>query len=306
MKVMITGARGMVGRNLLEAAGAKRHVLLAPGRDELDLLDASALNAYLRRERPDLVIHAAGRVGGIAANMAAPYEFMRENLQMGVQPIEAAIAAEVPRFLNFSSSCVYPREAANPLRETSILTGPLEPTNEGYALAKLAVMKLGQFADSQGRLSFKTLLPCNLYGRYDRFDPVKSHLLPSIVLKVHRALEQHSPTVEVWGTGRARREFMLASDLARITWTCIDQFDNLPAVMNVGVGTDHSIDDFYQTVAKVLGWQGKLSHDTTRPEGMAQKLVDTSHMRTLGLAADTSLEAGIKETYEYFLSSLQA
>lgn len=302
MRIFLTGARGMVGRNILESTHASGHEVWAPKRSELDLCQSADVTRAVCDFRPDLIIHAAGRVGGIAANVAAPYEFLSENLEMGKNLVAAAREHDTPRFLNFSSSCIYPKEGFHPLKEEHILQGPLEPTNEGYALAKLTVMRLGEFAARGGILSFKSLIPCNLYGRHDHFDPLKSHLLPSIVMKVHRAKSEGQASIEVWGSGEARREFMYAGDLAEVTWQAVERFAELPVTMNVGVGHDHSVNDYYRAAAAVIGWQGHFLHDLTRPEGMKQKLVDNSRMRHLGLAATTSLEEGIRRTHAFYVS----
>lgn len=305
MRIFLTGSRGMVGLNLQEASAAGLHETWSPSRQDVDLCESMEVSAAIKDFRPDLIIHAAGRVGGIAANMAAPYEFLLENLEMGKNLIAGAREHKVPRFLNFSSSCVYPRFGANPLKEEDILKGELEPTNEGYALAKVAIMRLGEFAMKSSSLQFKSLIPCNLYGRFDHFDPLKSHLLPSIVMKVHKAKVEGSPSIDVWGTGEVRREFMYAGDLADITWKCVERFADIPSVMNVGIGRDYTVNEYYQAAAAVLGWKGEFKHDTTKPEGMKQKLVDHSRMTSLGLRAPTSLQDGIKHTYNYYLSTLE-
>ena len=303
MKILLTGGSGMVGRNLLDTAPG---TIWAPSSKELNLLSFSNVSHALKEFQPDLIIHAAGRVGGIAANMAAPYEFLFENLEMGKNLIAAAKELPSVKFLNFSSSCVYPRLGVNPLKEEAILTGELEPTNEGYALAKLSVMRLGEFASKNTSLNFKSLIPCNLYGRYDHFDPIKSHLLPSIMMKVHKAKTENQETIEIWGTGTVRREFMFATDLAQITWDCVKIFDQLPSSMNIGLGHDFSILEYYQTAARVLGFTGDYEFNTSKPEGMKQKLVDNTRMRNLGLRAKTSLEDGIKQTFDFYLSTLES
>ncbi len=306
MRIFLTGARGMVGQNLQESPLAKSHEIWAPTRQEVNLTDSAQVRSAVKDFKPDLIIHSAGRVGGIAANMAAPFEFLQENLEMGKNLIVAARELGTQKFLNYSSSCVYPRFGKNPLNEDDIMKGELEPTNEGYALAKVSVMRLGEFAMKGTSLNFKSLIPSNLYGRYDHFDPLKSHLLPSIVMKIHKAKTEKQKTVDVWGTGNVRREFMYAGDLARITWESIAQFDKLPTTMNVGIGRDFSVNEYYQMVAKVLGWEGEFKHDTSKPEGMMQKLVDDSRMKGLGLKTTTTLEDGIRQTYQYYLSTLEA
>lgn len=305
MRIFLTGSRGMVGRNLLETVPAKTHEIWGPTRQELDLTHFDEVKTAMADFRPDLIIHSAGKVGGIAANMASPYEFLFDNLEMGKNLIAAAKEQKVPRFLNYSSSCVYPRFGKNPLKEEDIMKGELEPTNEGYALAKLSIMRLGEFAMKDSTFQFKSLIPSNLYGRFDHFDPLKSHLLPSIIMKVHKAITENLNTIEIWGTGEVRREFTYASDLANITWECVKQFDRLPVTMNVGIGKDYSINEYYSVAANVLGWKGQFTHDTSKPEGMKQKLVDDSRMKNLGLTTKTSLEEGVRQTYSYYLTTLE-
>lgn len=301
--VLLTGGSGMVGRNVAEFPAAAGWKLVAPTSRELDLRDAQATADFVRRLRPDVVIHAAGRVGGIQANIAAPVDFLVTNLDLGRNIVMAARAAGVPRLLNLGSSCMYPREAPNPLVESSILHGELEPTNEGYALAKIAVARLCQYAARENpALSYKTLIPCNLYGPHDKFDPKHSHLVPAIIHKVHVAMKSGQAEVEIWGDGTARREFMFAPDLADAIWRAVDRFDTLPDMMNVGVGSDHSVNDYYRIAAQVIGWRGRFVHDTSKPAGMKQKLVSTERQTAWGWAPATSLEDGIRATYNHYLT----
>jgi GDP-L-fucose synthase len=198
---------------------------------------------------------------------------------------------------------MYPREAANPLVEGSVLHGELEPTNEGYALAKIAVARLCQYVTrEQPALSYKTLIPCNLYGPHDKFDPKHSHLVPAIIHKVHVAKVHGQGEVEIWGDGTARREFMFAPDLADAIWRAVERFDTLPEMMNVGVGRDHSVNDYYRIAAQVIGWNGRFAHDTSKPAGMKQKLVSIERQTAWGWAPATSLEDGIRATYQHYLS----
>lgn len=300
--VLLTGGSGMVGRNVAEFPAAAGWKLVAPSSGELDLRDAHATADYVRKLAPDVVIHAAGRVGGIQANIAAPVDFLVTNLDLGRNIVMAARAAGVPRLLNLGSSCMYPREAANPLVESSVLHGELEPTNEGYALAKIAVARLCQYVTrEQPALSYKTLIPCNLYGPHDKFDPKHSHLVPAIIHKVHVAKTQGQSEVEIWGDGTARREFMFAPDLADAIWRAVETFDSLPDMMNVGVGRDHSVNDYYRIAAQVIGWTGCFVHDTSRPAGMKQKLVSIERQAAWGWTPATSLEDGIRATYQHYL-----
>ena len=301
-RLFITGAGGMVGRNLRDHPGIAEWELLAPSRAELDLMDAGALHAFLARHRPDAVVHAAGLVGGIQANLAEPVRYLAENARIGLNVIEAARAARVPVLINLASSCVYPAGLGHGLTEDRILTGALEPSNEGYALAKIMAMRLVEYAASQDPgLIWRTLIPCNLYGPHDKFDPGRSHLVPAIIDKLHRARTAGVDTVEIWGDGAARREFMYAPDLADAILRALKNPHAVPPVMNVGPGHDHSINDYYRIAAEVIGWRGQFWHDLTRPVGMQRKLLDISHQRVWGWAPETALRDGIALTYAHYL-----
>ena len=292
----------MVGRNIVEHTRAAEWDVLAPGRAELDLMDRAAVDAYMSAHQPDLIIHAAGKVGGIRANMAEPVEFLDQNVMIGRNVIMAARAAGVKRLINLGSTCIYPRNAPNPLGEDLLLTGELEPTNEGYALAKIMALRLCQYIRSEDpSFLYKTLIPCNLFGKHDKFDPKNSHLVPAIIHKVHQAQQSGDATVEIWGDGTARREFMYAEDLVDAIFRAADTLEELPDLINIGVGDDKSINDFYQVVAEVIGWKGDFIHDLSKPAGMARKLSDTSRQQAWGWAPQTSLEEGIAKTYQHYL-----
>jgi GDP-L-fucose synthase len=302
LRVLLTGGSGMVGRNFLAHPDAGRYTLLAPRRSELDLLDAAGTRAFLREHRPDIVVHAAGRVGGIQANIAAPVAFLLDNLDMGRNLLQAAAEAGVPRVINLGSSCMYPRGHDEPLREEQLFSGNLEPTNEGYAIAKIAVARLGEYLGREHPgWRCRTLIPCNLYGPHDSFDEASSHLVPAILHKLHRAVSEGREVVDIWGDGSARREFMYAGDLADLLMRAIERFDELPDCMNVGPGTDHSVLDYYVAGAQVVGYRGRFAFDTSRPVGMARKLVDIARLRAFGWQAGVDLAAGLRLTYEHYL-----
>ncbi len=300
-RVWITGGNGMVGRNLREHAKAIDWDIAAPSRRELDLADRAAVAAFAHAGRFDLVIHAAGQVGGIQANMADPVGFLVNNLDMGRNVIMAAFEAEVPALINLSSSCMYPRGRDHALRESDIMTGELEPTNEGYALAKIVSTRLCDYiARTRPDLAYRTIIPCNLYGRHDKFDPAASHLVPAIIAKVSDAVRTGESEVEIWGDGSARREFMYAADLADAIWRAADEPAALPQLMNVGIGDDHSILDYYEAVAAALDWQGRFRFDLTRPVGMQRKLSDVGRQRDWGWTPPTSLRDGITATIQFY------
>lgn len=292
----------MVGGALLDRLEGSDWTIAAPTRSELDLTDRGATTAFVADFRPHAVVHAAGRVGGIQANIAAPVNFLVDNADMGRNIIAVARAAGVEKFVNLASSCVYPRGHAEALREEDILCGALEPTNEGYALAKILVLRLCQYINrEEGTARFKTLIPCNLYGPNDHFDPQVSHLLPAAIRKVAEAKQKGSREVEIWGDGTARREFLYVGDLADAIVRSLDQFETLPELMNVGVGVDYSVSEYYAEVSSVIGWAGKFTYNATKPVGMKRKLVDVSRQTEWGWRPTTSLHEGLAATYRGFL-----
>lgn len=301
-KILLTGGGGMVGRNILEHPAIKDFEILAPRSAELDLCDFKVVTAYLHKHQPDMVIHAAGKVGGIQANMREPVSFLLENLDMGRNIVLASYQAGVKQLMNLGSSCMYPRNHSEPLTEEMVLKGELEPTNEGYALAKVVTARLCDYiVREDSSYQYKTLIPCNLYGRHDKFDPQHSHLLPAIIHKVHQAKINNQPTVEIWGDGNARREFMYAGDLADAVVSAIGNFETLPSYMNVGLGHDYTINEYYEAAASVMGYQGAFVHDTTKPVGMARKLVNIDRQLKWGWQSKSNLKSGIQNTYEFYL-----
>ena len=296
----------MVGRNVVDFLREHSNVRLhTPSSRELDLLNRSQVRDYLRRVNPDLIIHAAGLVGGIAANVARPVRFLVDNALMGFVLIEEASNVGIPRIMNLGSSCMYPRSAPNPLREDVLLSGELEPTNEGYALAKICVAKLCMYITLESaELNYKTIIPCNLYGKYDHFDVAAGHMVPAALYKIHYATVSHEQEVTIWGDGTTRREFLFASDLADFVSRFVWEFDRLPPVMNVGVGVDHSIIDYYRTISDVVGFAGAYRYDLDKPIGMQKKVLDVSKQVDLGWRPTTSLRDGITRTYEHFLATL--
>ena len=303
MKILITGSRGMVGRNITEHQTASKHEILSPTSKELNLLDPSSIEKYMKMNRPDMVIHAAGIVGGIQANMAQPVKFLVDNMQMGLNILMASKTHEVKRFMNLSSSCMYPRDAQNPLSEDLILKGELEPTNEGYAIAKVASTRLCEYINREDEsFLYKTVIPCNLYGKYDKFDPEHSHMIPAVIRKINDAKDQNLESIDIWGDGLARREFMYAADFSDFVFYAIDHFETMPQNINVGLGHDYTINEYYQKIADVVGYQGGFTHDLSRPIGMQQKLIDDTKLKEFGWKNRTTLEQGIAKTYEYYLS----
>ena len=295
----------MVGRNLLEHSSISEFEILAPRRSELDLCDFSALQAYLRAKKPDMVIHAAGKVGGIQANVREPVDFLLANLDMGRNIVRASHLVGIKRLINLGSSCMYPRNQNEPLREELVLKGELEPTNEGYALAKVVTQRLCEYIMREDEsFHYKTIIPCNLYGRHDKFDPAQSHLIPAIIHKVHQATRAGQISVEIWGDGMTRREFMYSGDLADALIRSIKEFDSLPTLMNVGLGHDYTVNEYYQAVADVMGYKGRFVHDLSKPVGMARKVVSVERQKAWGWSALTELRDGIEKAQAYYLKQI--
>jgi len=305
--IFVTGATGMVGHNVRDLAAERGVEVVAPPHRELDLLDGEAVTAYLRKVKPAVVVHAAGRVGGIEANMREPVAFLTQNWEMGRNIVLGAREAGVTRLINLGSSCMYPKDHPTLLREEDILSGPLEPTNEAYAIAKSAVQRLCDYIRQETPdYQFKSLIPCNLYGRYDAFDPRRSHLAAAVIHKLHRAKVEGRGEVDIWGDGTARREFLYAGDLADAILTAVERFDSLPTVMNVGAGVDHTVNEYYQTAAEVIGYTGTFTHDLSRPVGMKRKLMDVGRARDWGWTAKTPLRDGLARMYEFYVSDVAA
>ncbi len=301
MKILVTGGAGMVGSNLRAHARAVEHEILAPPRAELDLTDGVATANYVAHHAPDLIVHCAAIVGGIQANIEAPGRFLADNLAIGLGVIRAAHQAGTRRLINLGTSCMYPMGVDVPLAPACLFSGPVEPTSEGYGVAKLAAWKL---TETLGRAAtdriWRTIIPPNLYGEYDHFSPVRSHLVPAVILKLSAAMAAGVDEVAIWGDGAARREFMFVADLADFLWLYHDRLEELPETMNVGVGVDHSVNDYYRLVGEVLGYRGRFNHDLSRPAGIPHKLLDVKAQEALGWAPTTPLREGIAATARFF------
>ena len=302
MKIYISGAYGMVGRNILQNLEEDGFEILKTRSSELNLLHYDEIKNYLNENKPDFVIHCAGKVGGIQANIKDSYGFFTENMLMGINLVKAAKEAEIKNLLNLSSSCSYPPKCENPLKEEYVFDGKLEPTNEGYAIAKASITKMCEFVTRQfNGYNYKTIIPCNLYWRYDKFGENNSHMIPAVIKKLHLAKENNINVVEIWGSGNARREFMYAGDLAQMVNYIVKNFEKMPPVLNVGLGYDYTVNEYYEIIAKIVGFNGTFVHDTAKPEGMKQKLLDITKQKEFGLKSIYSIEEGIKETYKYYL-----
>jgi len=303
--VLVTGGSGMLGSNLVNEIGSSsEHSVVGLSRSDLDLRDSRALQKILATEKPDAVIHAAAKVGGIHANMRDPFEFLSSNLTMDTNVIQSCISAGVLNLLYLGSSCMYPKDYRQPLTEEDLLAAPLEPTNEGYAIAKIAGSKLCEYASASFTLNYRTIIPSNLYGPGDNFSADYSHLIASVIRKVHEAKLTGAKEVDVWGSGSATREFTFVGDLASWVASSVTKIGELPALLNLGNGHAYSVDKFYLAAMSALDYQVPLVHDLSKPEGMRAKLMDSSKARAKhGWDPKTDLVTGLKTTYQWFLES---
>jgi len=303
-KIFVAGHRGMVGSALirgLETAGFNK--LLKRDRSELDLGDSEAVTKFFRNEKPEVVIFAAAKVGGIKANNEQPVEFLLENLRVQNNVIAAAHESGVRKFLFLGSSCIYPKLAPQPIPESALLSGPLEPTNEAYAIAKIAGVKLCQAFSREYGANFISAMPTNLYGPNDNFDLETSHVLAALLRKAYEAKKSSARELVVWGTGTPRREFLHVDDCASACLFLLEKYDS-PEIINVGCGEDISIHELAELICDVVGFDGELSWDKTKPDGTPRKLLDLSKLRGLGWTPTIPLRDGIAQTYEWFLKNV--
>lgn len=301
-KIYVAGHKGMVGSaiyRLLETEGFTN--LLKAEKAEVNLLHQQEVETFMLREHPDYVILAAARVGGINANMQNPGSFLYENLQIQDHVIHAAHLAGVKKLVFLGSSCIYPKDCPQPMKEEYLLTGPLEPTNEGYALAKIAGLKLCEFYQKQYGLNSISLMPCNLYGPNDSFDLAHSHVLSALVKRFSDAARENAASVTLWGTGIARREFMHVDDVARAVLFMMNHYHD-PSFINIGAGDDVSIKELAEMIAAKTGYNGQILWDDAKPNGMLRKCMDVSRMKALGFAPSISLEEGIGQMIKIYQS----
>ena len=315
-KIYIAGHRGMVGGAILRQLETRQGnsealELITRTHSELDLTDQAAVRDFMQAEEPDVVILAAAKVGGIHANNTYPAEFIYENLMIEANVIHQAFAAGVTKLLQLGSSCIYPKAAPQPMAEDALLTGPLEPTNEPYAIAKIAGIKLCESYNRQHGVDYRSVMPTNLYGPGDNFHPENSHVLPALIRRFHEAARDGLEEVTIWGTGTPRREFLHVEDMAEASLFVLDlpkadydaNTDPMLSHINVGSGSDISILELAQMVANVTGFEGRITTDTSKPDGTMRKLMDVRRLKAMGWQARIGLEDGIAETYRWFLAN---
>ena len=301
-KIFVAGHRGLVGSAILRKLRSLGYRnLITRTRDELDLRDQAAVDRFFEEERPEYVFLSAAKVGGILANSTYPADFIRDNLQIQTNVIDAAYRSGSKKLLFLGSSCIYPKHAPQPMREEHLLTGPLEPTNEWYAIAKIAGIKMAQAYRRQYGLNAISLMPTNLYGPGDNFDLETSHVIPALIRKFHEAKERGEPHVVVWGTGKPRREFLYVDDLADAAVFLMRQYEGEEFV-NVGVGEDVSIRELAELIREVVGYGGEIVFDASKPDGTPRKLLDVSRISKMGWGPKIPLAQGLKQTYDWYRS----
>ena len=303
-RIYVAGHRGLVGSAICRRLSREGYTnVIVRDRAHLDLFNGDAVDAFFAAERPEYVFVAAAKVGGILVNSTQPVEFLRDNLKIEINVLDAAHRYGVKKIEMLGSSCIYPKLAPQPIKEEYLLSGPLEPTNEWYAISKIAEIKLAQAYHLQYGLQAISLMPTNLYGPGDNFDLNTSHVLPALVRKIHEAHVSGAPEVVVWGSGEPRREFMHVDDMASAAVFLMLNYDS-PAIINVGVGTDVTIAELAEMIRRIVGFRGRLSFDTSRPDGTPRKLLDISRLSALGWRAEIGLEDGIRQAYQWFLSEV--
>jgi nucleoside-diphosphate-sugar epimerase len=309
MRIYVAGHRGMVGAAIMRKIAARGDEVIVRTHGELDLTNQAAVQDFFAREKPDAVVLAAAKVGGIYANNTYPAAFIYDNLMIQANVIHQAFAAGVRRLLFLGSSCIYPRAVAQPMREDALLTGVLEPTNEPYAIAKIAGIKLCESYNRQYGTDYRSVMPTNLYGPGDNFHPANSHVLPALMRRFHEAAQSGADDVVIWGTGTPRREFLHVDDMAEASLFVFDleqdvydaQTQPMLSHINVGTGTDVTIAELAATIAEVTGYRGRISYDATKPDGTMRKLMDVSRLANMGWQARIDLPGGIAQTYRWFL-----
>ena len=290
----------MLGASIHRYLGTYNFQVVAPSRDELDIRDQKATFKFLKSNEIDTIIHCAAKVGGIAANVSQPADFILNNLQIDTSLMSAARDLRIGNLIYFGSSCMYPKNVTQPMNENQILSGLLEPTNQGYALAKIAGSEIAKTVSQQDKLNWKVLVLSNLYGPGDNFNAESSHLVAAIIAKIYQAKQDSLPEVEIWGSGNSRREFTFVDNVADFVVSNISRVSSWPTLMNLGGGVDYSVNEYYRLVSEIIGYEGRFNHALSKPDGMPKKLLDSSLAIKYGWNPKTDIKVGLLETIRYF------
>ena len=302
--ILVTGSTGMLGSHIKSALKSLNLRALTPSRSELDLMDSKKTFEYFKKNKIDTIIHCAARVGGIAANIEFPADFIEDNLQVDTSLISNARKLKIPNLIYFGSSCMYPKNIDKPIKENSILSGPLEPTNEGYALAKITATRYIQAVSVQDKLNWRVLIPSNLYGPNDNFDSNNGHLIPAVISKIYKAKLKNEKIIEIWGDGKSRREFTYVGDVASFISENLNSIESWPILMNIGIGQDYTIDEYYKIIAQELNYYGSFVYDLGKPSGIQRKLMDSSVARKFGWSPKVGIVEGVHISVGWFLERL--
>ena len=302
IRIFVSGSSGMPGKNLVNKLNYK---IFAPNRNKLNLFHFNKIKTYLKKKKINFVVHCAAKVGGIQDNVDNQLQYLNENLNINKNVIMASYEAGIKNFINISSSCIYPRNFKKKLDEGLIFKGDFEPTNEGYAVSKFLSMEMCKFISEKKGFNYKTLIPCNLYGPNDNYDLEKSHLLAAIIRKLNEAKKRKNPKIEIWGNGKARREFMYVSDLSLAILFSIKNFEKIPNVLNIGTGVDYTVEQYYKIASKIIYPNAKFFFNKKKPSGMQRKLLNTSKATKLGWISKVKLESGIKKTQKAYLKKYE-
>ena len=304
-KILITGSNGMLGRNIVNDKKFKKFKLIKLSREQFDLKNQKKMINYLKKLMPDLIIHCAAKVGGIGDNFKNNLQYFKENVDINNSVILSAKKVGIKRLINFGSSCMYPVSAKKPLKENYISLNNLEKTNIGYALSKIVSMETCKIINQDKKFNYKTLIPCNLYGPYDNFDLEKGHMLQSAIKKIYVAKKNNEDSIEIWGKGTAKREFMYIKDFVDFIFILLKKFDKAPNVINVGTGREYSVKKYYENVLKILKFNPKIVYLKNKPEGQISKVLDVKISRKLGWKYKTNLKDGIKKTIKFYVSKYE-
>mgnify|MGYP001186491350 CR=1 FL=1 len=301
-KILVLGSSGFVGKNFQKSIKAEdKKIFLFPSRKDLNLLDKSSILIYLKKHKPDLVINFAGKVGGIMSNYSNNYHYLVDNFYLNINLITSLKESNIKNLINVSSSCIYPFDINYKIKESKILSGKLEPTNEGYALAKISSLKACEYiSKANSDFYYKTIIPCNLYGPYDKFDENLSHMIPGVIKRVSDAKKKNQKTISIWGDGKSRREFMFIGDFIDFILFAIPRFFDLPQNLNVGLGKDYSIYEYYKRITELMDFDCLFDYDLTKPTGMRRKLIDNKMLKALEWKPKFSLNHGLKITINYY------
>lgn len=302
-KILITGASGMIGNSLIKLLNKKNYKILSPSSKKLNLLNLNSIKSYLKKNKPNQIIHLAGYIGGIGANTSEPINFLQENLLMGINLIKCSYKLNIKNFLNMGSSCIYPPELKKPTKESQLLQGNIEKSNEGYAIAKIATIKLCEYISKKKKYNYFSLIPCNIYGPHDKFDEEKGHVVGSLIKKISKAKEYNKKNVEIWGSGKPKRELIYVDDVAKaiIKFMFNRTLSNKKIYwLNIGTGIDKKIELIAKKIAKIIGYKGKLVYNLNKPDGVKSKLMNINLSKKFGWSAKVNLNHGLKTTIEWY------